>query len=422
MGTTNIHLAGATLRRHRHLCGFFHTLDERYRVLSPFVKEGIERGEKAFHIVDPARLAEHLDRLQTDGIDVRTMQASGQLEVVGWDEAYLRDGRFDQDATLALLGRLLTEARSRGFPLTRVIGEMDWALQDPGFGVEKLIQYEARVNSVFADCRDPLVCTYDRTKFGASVAMDAFSVHPLGITGGVVQENPLLGGPIPFRRQRESGGVTRLRKRYLAALLAGGRRDALDIVVEEGLWLDVPVTTLYLEIIQPALYEVGRLWQCGRLSVARASLAAEICKVALAQLHLHLPCEPSNGRLVVVACVEGEAHDIGAHMVADFLEMAGFDVRFLGGNIPTETLVTLIEEQPPELLALSTTIGSNLGALRRVVESANEAGRGRVPIAAGGQLFDLRPRLRTELNNALYARTAQELVAAAGSLLHGMAH
>src|SRR5262249_13124515 len=223
-------------------------------------------------------------------------------------------------------------------------------------------------------------------------------------------------------RGGEPGDMPRLRRRYVTALLTGGRRDALDIVVEEGLWLGIPVTSLYLDVVQPALYEIGRLWQCGLMSAVHASLAAEISRMALVQLHPHLPCEPNNGRPVVLACVEGETHDIAAHMVADFLEMAGFDVRFLGGNVPTETLVALIEEQPPALLALSATVTSSLGALRRVVKSVKRAGRGCVPIAAGGQIFVSRPELRTELDVALYASDPEELIAAASSLLGGTAH
>ena len=406
------------MQRQRHLCAFFHSREERYRVLGPFVKEGIERGERAFHIVDPARRAEHLHCLQASGVDVQAARATGRLEVRGWDDIYLRAGRFDPDATLAYLGHVLTESKERGFPLTRVIGEMEWALSEPTYGIEKLIAYEARVNTLFPDCRDPLVCTYDRCQFGAAVAMDVFGVHHLAITGGVVQENPLLGGPIAFRHPRDPVGLSPLRKRFLSALLAGARADALDIVVEEGLWLAVPVPDLYLEVVQPALHEMGRLWQCNRASVAHVLLAAEISKLALAQLRAHLPCEPNNGRRVVVACVEGETHDIGAYMVADFLEVAGFEVRFLGANVPTDTLVAMLDDQPPGLLALSATTPASLAEVRRVIHAVRASGKG-VPIAVGGQLFSTQPTLRKDLGVDLYACHARHLVAATRALLDG---
>ena len=63
-----VHLAGSVLDRTRHVCAFFHTRDEEYRVLLPFVKEGFERGDKAFHITDPANIPEHLRQLQQAGV------------------------------------------------------------------------------------------------------------------------------------------------------------------------------------------------------------------------------------------------------------------------------------------------------------------------------------------------------------------
>jgi methanogenic corrinoid protein MtbC1 len=421
-GSAEIHLAGTTLREHRHLCGFFHSRDERYRVLAPFVKDGIERGEKAFHVVDPARLVEHLHRLQAAGIDVRKARATGQLEVRGWDEVYLRGGRFDPDANTAFLSRVLAEAKDHGFPLTRVIAEMEWVFHDPTCGIEKLVQYEARANTTFAGSPDPLLCTYDRSQFGTAEAMDAFAVHHLGIMYGVMHDNPLLGGPVALRRPHKSVALSTLRKRFLMALLAGGRRDALDILVEDGLWLAVPVTSLYLDVVQPALDEVGRLCTSDQISVAQVMLAAEICKLALAQLRLHLPCAPSNGMTAVVACLEGETHDIGARMVADFLEMGGFEVRFMGANVPTRTLVALIDDQPPALLALSATTPSRPEEIRRVVAAVRDVTKETVSIAVGGQLFGGRPGLWQDLGVDILGADPPELVAAARRLLDGRGH
>src|SRR5207302_9044196 len=117
----------------------------------------------------------------------------------------------------------------------------------------------------------------------------------------------------------------------------------------------VPAHSVYLEVIQAAQHEIGRLWQEKRLTVAQEHIATDISRWAVAQLQPHLPSQPSNGKRVVVACVEGELHDLGARMVADFLEMAGFDVNYLGANVPAESLAELVRERRPDLLALSAT-------------------------------------------------------------------
>src|SRR6185503_10125497 len=99
----SVHLAGSVLDRARHVCAFFHTRDEEYRVLMPFIAEGFEHGDRAFHIVDPNHRQEHMQRLQDGGIDADAAEQRGQLTVLRWQDAYLRGGHFDQNAMLALI-------------------------------------------------------------------------------------------------------------------------------------------------------------------------------------------------------------------------------------------------------------------------------------------------------------------------------
>jgi hypothetical protein len=75
-----VRLAGTALGRSRHVCAFFNSKDEEYRVLLPFISEGIEHGEKAFHIVKDAHRPEHRRRLEQAGIPVDRAEQSGQLE------------------------------------------------------------------------------------------------------------------------------------------------------------------------------------------------------------------------------------------------------------------------------------------------------------------------------------------------------
>jgi len=151
-----IHLAGTTLDRYRHVCAFFHSRDEEYKVLLPFIKEGIERHEKAFHIVDPALRHDHVHRLKEAGIDVTTCESSGQLEVCRWEEAYLRQGHFDQHAMLALIQEVLETGKTQQFPLTRLVANMEWALEDRP-GVNDLVEYETRLNFILPKYADPVI-------------------------------------------------------------------------------------------------------------------------------------------------------------------------------------------------------------------------------------------------------------------------
>ena len=151
-----IHFANATLGGDRHICAFFHSPDEEYRVLLPFIREGIERGEKAFHIVDPRLKQDHLQRLRDGGINADDAEKRGQLVVKLWQEAYLREGHFDQDRMLALIEEVLEGGKNEGYSLTRLVAHMEWALEDfPG--VNDLVEYETRLNFVLPKYKDPVI-------------------------------------------------------------------------------------------------------------------------------------------------------------------------------------------------------------------------------------------------------------------------
>ena len=199
MGTNgaSVQFAGGTLGRQRHICAFFNSIEEEHRVLRSFIKDGLDRGEKGFHIVDPQLREEHLKRLAETGIDVERAMGSGQLEVRPWQDAYLRGDRFDQDAMLALIEEVLQSGPAAGYPLTRLLAHMEWSLLDKP-RVDDLVEYETRLNYVLPRYDDPVICTYDVSKFGATVAMDILRTHPVVIIGGVLQENPFFVPPGQF--------------------------------------------------------------------------------------------------------------------------------------------------------------------------------------------------------------------------------
>lgn len=192
-----VQCAGGSLGQHRHICAFFNDFDEQHRVLRSFIKEGFERGDKAFHIIDPELWEDHLKRLAETGIDVEQMLGSGQLELRRWQDAYLRDDRFDQDAMLALLDEVLQSGATAGFPLTRFISRVEPGLVDKA-GVDSWLEYETRVNYVVPKYDNPVICTYDLSKFGAGLVMDMMRTHPVVIIGEVLQENPFFVPPDQF--------------------------------------------------------------------------------------------------------------------------------------------------------------------------------------------------------------------------------
>lgn len=204
-------------------------------------------------------------------------------------------------------------------------------------------------------------------------------------------------------------------EQYLQAQVTGDQRTALRIV-REALERGHSVRSVQQDVIQEAQREIGRMWQENRLSIAHEHMATAISQMALVHLFERAPVPRSHGRTIVVACVEGELHDLPARLVADYLEMDGFPVRYLGANVPTESLCRALVEAPPDLLALSVTMSFNVAGLRAAVAAVRERLPG-LKIAAGGHALAWAPELADQLGvivafggpGAIIAALAQQL-------------
>jgi methanogenic corrinoid protein MtbC1 len=203
---------------------------------------------------------------------------------------------------------------------------------------------------------------------------------------------------------------------YLAAQLAGDAREALDVAIGRGVNAGVAVPDLHLRVVQPAQREIGRLWQENRISVAQEHLATSISQLVVSHLYQHMPRERPNGKRALIACVEGEQHDVGARMGADFLEMAGFEVRFLGANVPLETVVR--ESASADLVGFSVSMPFHAPALEAAVRAVRAVRGERFPIVVGGNLVACAPDLGEALKVEAVGACARELVTRCRACLH----
>src|SRR5580700_1513869 len=202
-----ISLAGSQLYETRHVCAFFNNDEEEYRILLPFIKDGLKSGDKAVHVLNPEQRLDHLQRLTAAGIDPAVAQQNGQLELRTNTEVYLPDGRFDQDRMLEVFEQLASGNAKEGFPLSRICCRMDWAVADRS-RVDDVIEFEARVNDVWHRHDDAVICTYHLGDFRGDAVIDIMRTHPLVIIGGILQQNPFFVPPDEFLRefrQRRAG-------------------------------------------------------------------------------------------------------------------------------------------------------------------------------------------------------------------------
>lgn len=134
--------------------------------------------------------------------------------------------------------------------------------------------------------------------------------------------------------------------------------------------------------------------------------------MALAHLYDRAQRTIANGKRVWVACVEGDYHDFPARPVADSLDLAGFDVRYLGANVPMASLIQMLEREWADPLAPSVTLAFNLPALHAAVVRVRTAFGGKIPVAVGGAYESMRNALESAKAD-IGASDARALIACA---------
>ncbi|MFW5783131.1 MAG: cobalamin B12-binding domain-containing protein [Spirochaetota bacterium] len=172
---------------------------------------------------------------------------------------------------------------------------------------------------------------------------------------------------------------------YLDDLLSGNRQACTD-VVQKLLDEKVGVRSIYLDLFQRSLYDVGSMWERNEISVAVEHLATAVTERLMSLVYPILFRSERVNRKAVVACVANEYHQIGGKMVADIFELNGWDSFFLGANTPTSELINLVSRTEPEVVGLSLAVYSRLPELQRAIELI----RSRFPdtnVLVGGQAF-----------------------------------
>lgn len=198
---------------------------------------------------------------------------------------------------------------------------------------------------------------------------------------------------------------------FLDALVRGDRRAA-DRVVDHVLDRGDGLRGLYLSVVQPAMREIGRLWQENELTVAEEHLATAITQSAMGRAFERVyRWHESRNPTLIAACVDEERHQMGLRMLCDLLELEGWDTAYLGASVPIESLVAMVEKRKPDVVALSATIAPHLPRIRAAIEAIRGASVAAQPlIIVGGRAFHGQAVLATQLGADLTAEDASDAV------------
>lgn len=205
-----------------------------------------------------------------------------------------------------------------------------------------------------------------------------------------------------------------LARDYLDAVLAGDRGRATALVME-GFTGGLGIGDIYLNVLQPVQYEIGRLWQTNKITVAQEHFCSAVTQLIMSQMYYPHICGGEKNRGTFVAlCVSGELHEIGMRMVADLFEMAGWNVAFLGANMPAYNVIDTLIEKKAQVLGISAAMASSVNRAAAVIQAIRQSPAAGTRILVGGYGFNRDKNLWKLVGADHYAATAQEALRLAG--------
>lgn len=173
--------------------------------------------------------------------------------------------------------------------------------------------------------------------------------------------------------------------RYLAAVWDADADEA-DRVVSEAMDAAWSGPAIYEDLFAEALYQIGDWWAGNSCTVAEEHGARVITERLMARVFATVDRRPFKNRSVVMACLAGERHELGARMVADMLTWDGWAVRLLGADTPSAELIGEVRRRRADVVGLSATMQPSLEAVRSEIAGLQAAGTKTVIL--GGRGFD----------------------------------
>jgi hypothetical protein len=201
--SSNVSFCGHQFAGPAHVCAFFESPDEKYEMLLPFFREGLENRDSVLNVVEDGAFTDHVSRLRRAGVPVRSNGDAG-VEVRQASETYFASGHFEPLAIFGLIEAKLADANRAGSAV-RTFGEMSW-VADVGMPADRVMEYEARVNQLTARYECTLVCGYDLGRVSGSLLSDIVATHPYVVLNGRVRENPWYVDPRTYLDELLRGG------------------------------------------------------------------------------------------------------------------------------------------------------------------------------------------------------------------------
>ncbi len=205
-----------------------------------------------------------------------------------------------------------------------------------------------------------------------------------------------------------------LLEKYLDALLTGDRRVCRTIIEEVLHQNSASITGVYCDVIWPVMAEIDKLHRADKITPAQEHLASRINRTIVDQLQNKLPRQQQVEKKVVVCSSFRETGELGGQMIADMFESTGWNVRFLGGGLTNDDILSYVNQFSPDILVIYGTEPSETPEIRSIIDRIRDVNaHPEMKIMLSGGIFGRAEGLWEEIGADLYAANAIEAVKAA---------
>jgi MerR family transcriptional regulator, light-induced transcriptional regulator len=197
-------------------------------------------------------------------------------------------------------------------------------------------------------------------------------------------------------------------RKYVEKLIEGDRVACRNII-GEALQTGIPATVIYTQLFWPAMTAIEQLYRDHEIDIIVEHMATRINRTLVDQLQSKLPHNELRDMKMIIFCADDEPEELGAQMCGDLFESDGWEVKFLGGGIPNDEVISMIAIIQPEIVFIYGTKPSGAPDVRRLMDTAREIGAcPKVRFMLSGGVFNRAEGLWEEIGADLFAETAQE--------------
>lgn len=188
---------------------------------------------------------------------------------------------------------------------------------------------------------------------------------------------------------------------FLNALLDGDKKQCFQIVdnlVEQN----VSVKEIFLGLFQRSMYRIGQMWEKERCSIGNEHVATKIIEGLIEYVAANNLKDRTGKKLALITCIDKEYHELGARMVAGFLEALGWNTLFVGANIPPSETIKFIREKTPDVVGISSSFYINITRLISLIQLIKDEFPEQEIIVGGQSLAEGRSECLSSFSNVRY--------------------